>query len=99
MWSQVENWIEASINERFTLTPQDVILGCNIDVLNLIILITKQYIFQTSRKEQPLALDDIKRKIYYSDKKRRNPVSCQRNTNKFDKKWNKWVSLLTGVQL
>ena len=99
MWSQVENWIEASLGERFTLTPQDIIFGCNTDVLNLIILITKQYIFQTSRKEQPLVLDDIKRKIYYYYKTEKIQSLVKGNTHKFDKKWNKWVSLFTGVQL
>ena len=77
MWSQVENWIEASLGERFTLTPQDIIFGCNTDVLNLIILITKQYIFQTSRKEQPLVLDDKKENILLLQN-RENPISCQR---------------------
>ena len=95
IWSQVEAWIRDSIGFNYSFTTKDIIFGCKDKILNLIALLTKQYIFQTSRKNHHLFINDVKRKIHYYFTVESVQFKIRGELTKFNLKWDKWTNLFS----
>ena len=63
-WWQLENYIMEKTSLQIKFHPEDILFGCryfdpNFVALNTIIIVTKSYIFSTSRKKQELGIKDL----------------------------------------
>ena len=67
--------------------------GCKDTILKLIVLLTKQFIFQTSRKNHNLFINDVKRKIHYYFTVESVQLKIRGELTKFNLKWDKWTNL------
>ena len=95
IWSQVEAWIRDSFGFNYSFTTKDIIFGCKDKILNLIVLLTKQYIFQTSRKNHHLFINDVKRKIHYYFTVESEQFKIRGELTKFNLKWDKWTKFFS----
>ena len=91
IWLDLEHWIEEKSGKVVIFSPSTVILGTlEKDIgLNIIILLVKRYIYQTSRKRRNIFFDDVRTYIsnYYNvEKKLYQHIS-------FEKRW----SILEGI--
>ena len=62
MWLDLEHWIEEKSGKVVIFSPNTVILGTlEKDIgLNIIILLVKRYIYQTSRKRCNILFNDVR---------------------------------------
>ena len=98
-WNTVINWIFFKTKIRLQVNAQTIILGNpnyskKDSVVNLIILIAKQYIYKSKCKSQQLTLTGFQKSLnmyYYIDKY----ISTINDTViKFEEKWNVWTKLI-----
>ena len=100
-WNTVINWIFFKTKIRLQVNAQTIILGNpnyskNDSVVNLIILIAKQYIYnyKSKCKSQQLTLTGFQKSLnmyYYIDK---SISTINIMVIKFEEKWNVWTKLI-----
>ena len=94
IWLDLEHWIEEKSGKVVIFSPSTVILGTlEKDIgLNIIILLVKKYIYQTSRKRRNILFNDVRTYIsnYYNvEKKLYQHIS-------FEKRWSIWESIFNN---
>ena len=102
LWTNVENWIRRKLNINIKLNAIMKIVGYyNFDEyywpLNFILLISKYYIYQNSKKEKCLdifSLQNIIKEKFLEQKY----ISRINSTSKlFEKRWHSWQYLFTDL--
>ena len=102
LWTNVENWIRRKLNINIKLDAIMKIVGYyNFDEyywpLNFILLISKYYIYQNSKKEKCLdifSLHNIIKEKFLEQKY----ISRINSTSKlFKKRWHSWQYLFTDL--
>ena len=94
IWLDLEHWIEEKSGKVVIFSPSTVILGTlEKDIgLNIIILLVKRYIYQTSRKRCNILFNDVRTYIsnYYNvEKKLYQHIS-------FEKRWSIWEGIFNN---
>jgi hypothetical protein len=99
-WDTVINWIFLKTNLRLQINAQTIILGNpnfskKDNIINLILLIAKQYIYKSKCKSQQLTLTGFQNSLnmyYYIDK---YISGINNRAIQFKEKWNIWTKLIT----
>ena len=87
LWLSLQTWLNSILNLRnpLNLTATDILLGPqkpNFELINLIMLLTKKYIYQMKFSTQNLTIETLKAVLKY----RFNIEKCiAKRNNKFDK--------------
>ena len=91
IWSELEDWIQRKSGKVVKFTSSVVLLGTlDKDIgLNIIILLVKKFIYQTSRKKCNILFDNVQSYItrYYEIEKKLYSNSF------FEKRWETWKCL------
>ena len=95
IWSLLEDWVFEKTGKTFEFDLCAVILGLpNEDkVVNLILLLVKQYIFQQSRKTNSLVFQNIIKYLFVYYKLEEKLYVAKNQFDMFEKKWHKWKSI------
>ncbi len=98
LWKNIQEWIKNKLNIQINITMTDVILGYlpnnNFNVpMNTIILLTKAYIFNCSRKERNININYLQTRIHTNYSLQENIARINGKLDEFTKNWDNWKRL------
>ncbi len=101
-FENIKNWIQSKINITVDISTNNTILGylnsdTNFIPINLILMVSKCYIFYCAATNKNLNFEILKRKIKntFVDEQTIAQINGQRE--KFDKIWNRWKPIFNDV--
>ena len=92
LWSKLENHIKEKTVFEVKFSPEDILLGYNHSnpnsvALNTVIIVTKSYIYATSRKRQELNMHDMFIVLQKTYDEQKLVASLEMQNEKFEKSW------------
>ena len=102
LWVNLQIWIFQKIGLNITLSNSDKILGLlernnNTIPLNLILVVTKSYIFEHARKGKQLNILELQKKIKSSYNEQKGLAVLKQKLDKFEKLWEDWTQIFTNI--
>ena len=96
LWKRLEQWIFEKCGTLYNLSKMDILFGksgSKFNALNLIILLTKQFIYRKRFKQEQINFESLKCHIfdYYSIEK--YIYRIKGNSNLFHRKWQRLEGL------
>ena len=92
LWTQLETKIKNSTNFSVNFTPMDTLLGytlnnSNASAINVILLVTKTYMYKTSRKFKIYCIEDVVNLIEKTYTEQRLAAKLDLMEQKYDQTW------------
>ena len=103
IWLKIKNWINTELGIHLDFSTSTIILGylnsdSNYVPINLIILVTKYYIFYCASKNIAINFESLKIRLQkvYTEEKMISQINLK--IDHFDKIWSRWESVFTNSQ-
>ena len=100
LWTQLENKIKISTQFTVNFNPCDVLLGYTLDnnnsiAINVILLVTKAYIYKTSRILKKYYIKDVIQLVERTYNEQHLAAKLDYKEHKFEREWHQMKLLFT----
>ena len=101
LWNQLENLIVNKVSFHIKFDHKDILLGYSHQspysmALNTIIMVTKKYIFSTSRKHHQLNIEDLFTLLKKTYEEQKTVKSLEMQSAKFEKAWMQFKKIFSN---
>ena len=102
LWENVKQWILRKLNITFDFNESTMILGYlttdnKFWPLNFILTMTRQYIYNCSKKSHSLNFYELQKHIKHKYKEQKSLFALRLHEERFNRNWSFWSNLFNGI--
>ena len=102
LWSCIKSWIKEVVKFELNLSAETIILGylntdTNFEPINLILLVTKHYLFNCASQSKMPRFHILKNRIKQSFAEQQMIARINSMEHAFDKNWSRWRPLFQDI--